>query len=258
MASPPLVHRDAHELRAREREHPPSRAVPEGLDHHDIPRRQQRARHEIERHLRAPRDEHVVRVRGHAARRRQHRRQRRTQPRVPAGIAVAESRPPRRPQRPAVGAPEGVDGDEAEIRLPAPHRHEPLVGRVGSPRGARFEVEPCAAGHLHPCRRRAGEGPRGAIGEIPRHERPPRRLGRDPSLGRQLAVGGERGVPVDAQRARQLTAPRQPRPRLQPSTAHLVRDGARDAEERRQARGRVGEDECARPGGHRTGLAHFG
>ncbi len=171
------VHRQRDEARARGPQRGPRGAIPERLHRHDIPGRDQGARHEVERHLAPAGDQQRLLRRRQPPQRREHRPERLAQARVTARIAVVEGARAPVHDRPAVGARQGRRGDEAEIGHAARH-HERARGvdgvRVGLDR--RADVEP---------RRRRGHSARRAglarrRGHRARHHRAPRRLGLDP------------------------------------------------------------------------------
>ena len=261
---PVRVDRQRHQPRAGAHDGVPRAPVAELLDGDQIARAQQRARHEIDRHLAAAGDQHVVGAGCQPARRRQHAGDRGAQAREAARVGVSEGGAAAAAQRAAIGARErrdrhqrqvgdaapqedaavrgqrgrrldharaGVDVDGIGARRPAAilRRHGGALADAGASAGLGRQIEAHRFRHARSRRRGGGEPARREVGQARAHEGARRRRRGDPPLARQLGVGGHHGVAVHAQGTRQVARRRQPIAGAQAAAADLVGEQAGDA-----------------------------
>ncbi len=248
---------DGHEARAGEAERLPRGAVAEGLDGDDVPRGDEGAGGEVERHLAAAGDEHRLRPGGEAAHGGDHGGDGGAQALVAAGVAVVERAAAALAggaEGAAVGARQERRGDEAHVGHAAGEdEHAPQVHGEGERLGgAALEIEAEAGGDGGAGRDLPGEAAGRGLGQGAGDEGAARGAGVDPPLGGELAVGGEHRVAVHAERPGERAAARQLRAGGEAAAADVGRDGARDLEEDGLLGGGIeGEGELP---GHRAGL----
>ena len=219
---PSLVDGQRHQARARRRQRAPRRPIAERLDGDDVAGREQRARHQVERHLAAARDHRASSASAATPRSAESiAAERRAQPRVAARVAVVEQRRAVRRERAPIGARQRRHRHEAHVGDAARHRAarwrsaalaQPRARLA--PRRARRDGSRPSAAQLEAARRRgraraAVAAPRSTSGSACDTKVPRAASRRDPALGRQLGVGGQHGVAMDAERARQRAAARQ-------------------------------------------------